>query len=347
MKIGAVKALVAIALGISMWLFAALLPAADAASLKSEGDALMDARDYPGALAKYQEAFRLSSDPALLYNQGRALELMGRFPDALEILQRFDAKASPELHEKVPNLKQLLEAIEGQTCMLTVKVSAPGAATIENITVRLGDMVVGNAVSVTRRVNAEKRAHLEITADGFEPFSKDLELPGKGDVQVDAPLNPTDKTAVLRVVSEVKGASVSIDGKAFGQVPAEARLVPGSHTVLVSADGYADKELTIELTKNDRRTEKVELAAPLYKQWWFWTINVAVAGGAAAGISYWVLNTERSPDVGTIPPCTKPVGLRPQAADTCDSTIKSFAPVLPGLERGFRIGPVPVLRFEF
>lgn len=322
--------------------------AADAAATKAEGDALMDAHDYPGALAKYEEAFRQSADPTLLYNQGRALEMMGRYPDALEMLQRFDAKATPELHEKVPNLKQLLDAIEGQTCVLNVRIAAAKPAPIQNITVRVGDLVIGNADRVTRRVNAEKRARVEITADGFEPFGKEIELPGRGDVLVEATLVPTDKTAVLRVESEIKGANVSVDGKSYGQVPAEIRLAPGKHSVVVTAEGYADKELTFELDKNDRRTEKVELAAPLYKQWWFWTLNVAVAGGAAAGISYWVLNTERDPDVGTIPPCTKPVGLRPQATDTCDSTIRTFAPDLRGgRERELRIGPIPVFRLEF
>ncbi len=65
--------------------------AAEAALLKQQGDALMDALDYPGALRKYEEAYAKHADAALLYNQGRALELMGRFPEALDLLRRFDA----------------------------------------------------------------------------------------------------------------------------------------------------------------------------------------------------------------------------------------------------------------
>ena len=41
----------------------------------------MDQDRYADALVLYQRAYELSNDPALLYNQGRAFEALGDYPD--------------------------------------------------------------------------------------------------------------------------------------------------------------------------------------------------------------------------------------------------------------------------
>src|SRR5688572_31098807 len=94
---------------------------------------------YQQALDKYDAAYKLSADPALLYNQGRALEALSRYPEALEKLRAFDAKAPPDLHARVPNLKKLIDDIAGRTTLLTVEVVQKGA------TIRLGNTVLGTS----------------------------------------------------------------------------------------------------------------------------------------------------------------------------------------------------------
>jgi hypothetical protein len=262
--------------------------AAASAELKAQADALMDASDYPAALAKYKEAYAKLPDPALLYNQGRALELMGRFPEALELLRRFDAQASPELHAKVPNLAQLMTTIEGLTCDLSISITARDQAgpspNLKNLTIKLGDEVIGSNATTQRRVNARDDATLEVTADGYEPFRATIDLPKGGNVSQPVELLPTDKTATLRIES-IPGAVVSVDGALVGQVPTEVRLAPGEHTVLVSLQGYEDNEVKFQLRRGDVRTEYIEPgSAPVYKQWWFWTIGgTLLAGGARPG----------------------------------------------------------------
>src|SRR5262245_56384611 len=68
-----------------------------AAELKKKGDDAMVSLRYGDALAAYEEASALVDDPALLYNRGRALQGLGQFPEALEQLEAFQAKAPPEL----------------------------------------------------------------------------------------------------------------------------------------------------------------------------------------------------------------------------------------------------------
>ena len=328
---------------------------AAAAALKAEGDAAMDAFDYPGALEKYTQAYAKHADPALLYNQGRALELMGRFPEALERLRRFDAQASPELHARVPNLAELIKSITQQTAELTVTVTGKGSDSLKNLTIKLGSEVIGSTTPVTKRVNAQESAALEVTADGFDVFRSTIKLEKNGKADVLVPLVPSSKLALLKITSTVKGARITVDGKDVGQVPAEVRVTAGSHTVLLTAEGYRDNEVTVEVSVGEEKTLPLEPGdAPVYEQWWFWTITLGIAAaGAGAGIIA-AQFIERDPDKGTIAPCTTTAWFKgglfatAQAADDeCADPAKIDVQSVLIRQKSFQIGPVPVLRIEF
>src|SRR4051794_30916405 len=73
---------------------AAAAPAVSrAAELKKRGDDAMDSLRYDDALAAYAEAYGITRDAALLYNQGRALQALGRYPEALASIERFAKEA--------------------------------------------------------------------------------------------------------------------------------------------------------------------------------------------------------------------------------------------------------------
>ncbi len=314
-----------------------------AEALKKEGDALMGDIRYEEALAKYREAYKLGANPALLYNQGRALEALGRYPEALEMLRSFDAKAPPDLHAKVPNLQKLIDDVEAHTCLLTV--DAPAGAQV-----RMGDVVLGKAPLPEIRVNAGKRVRLEATLEGAEPDVQELDLPGKAKARVSFNLVSKDKTGVLAIDSPVKGATVTVDRLPPRQVPTEIRVPAGRHTVTLTAAGYRTNVVDVEVAVGQRRPVIIEPGeSAVYERWWFWTvIGVVVAGGVAGGVvgAYF---TEGAPAEGTIPPCQVVV----QASGDGCSGGTAFAPVrglhrTPGEARsGFTFGPVPVLTVRF
>src|SRR5581483_5858308 len=72
--------------------------------LKEQGYAVFDQGKYADAYALYVQAYSVEPTPSLLYNQGRALEAMGEYPDAIAKLEDFRQKASPEMLAKVPAL---------------------------------------------------------------------------------------------------------------------------------------------------------------------------------------------------------------------------------------------------
>lgn len=99
--------------------------AQDAASLKSEGDRLMDGLRYQDALDKYEASYELKSDPALLYNQGRALEGLGKFPEAVDKLLAFREQASPELLNRLGTaLTKNIDELRGRVALLSVTVDS-------------------------------------------------------------------------------------------------------------------------------------------------------------------------------------------------------------------------------
>lgn len=310
---------------------------ASADALKQEGDALMDDNRFAEALAKYREAYNVGSNPALLYNMGRAHEALNQNAEALEMLRAFDAKAPPELHAKVPNLKKLIDDIEARTTMLTI--DAPKGATI-----KLGDTVLGTAPIAETRVNAGKRVRLEASQEGFDPDVQEVELPGRGKAKVTFKLVPRDKSGILAIDSPVKGATITVDDLSARQVPTEVRVLAGKHTIKLEATGYRDNVVDVEVGIGERKPIVIEPGeAPVYERWYFWTgIGVGVAAAAAGGVLAAFL-IEGSPDNGTIPPGQVEVQRWSSRAPTRADQSRLERP----RSSGFTIGPVPVFTLQF
>lgn len=269
-------------------------PSDRAAQLKAEGDAAMGDFRYADALAKYEEARTLTGNPALEYNAGRALEMLARYPEALERLRSFKARATAELLARVPNLDALIADVERRTTLLTVKVARPGA------TIRLGDRVLGTSPLPPTRVNSGKAVTVRVALEGHDEETRTVELPGGGEATVEVTPIPKDRRATLIVDSPVKGASLRVDGIPRGNVPSELALVAGVHSLELSAQGYDPIVSEVTLAAGERRRVALEPgSSAIYKRWWFWTLlGTAAAGGAVTA----VLLVEKPADVGTIAP---------------------------------------------
>ncbi|HTJ82023.1 MAG TPA: PEGA domain-containing protein [Polyangiaceae bacterium] len=274
----------------------------DAAVLKKQGDDAMLTLRYQDALTFYEQAYQLSKDPALHYNRGRALEALGRYPDALHMLEAFMKEASPELRARVPKLDELVAQIQSRVARLSVKVDAKDAS------VQLGAENIGDAPLVDKEVNAGK-ARLEITAEGYEPLVLQVDLKGGKATELDLKLVPRDKQGTLVVRASVPGADVEVDGKNVGQAPAEVRLDPGTHEIGVEHGGYESEARNVVIGTGEKKVVEITLreAPAAWETWWFWTlIGGGVAAGTAVGVTY-ALTTEKSPGVGTIDPGQIPI----------------------------------------
>jgi hypothetical protein len=264
-------------------------------ALKTLGDAAMDALRYDDALRAYRDAYAILKNPALLYNQSRALEAHGEYADALTYLEQFEAAAPAALKARVPGLQDLDAILRSHVTMLTVHTNVAGASIV------LRGASLGRSPMPDGVRASYAHATLLVAADKYVSQSRELELPGGGALTVDVELVRAAVTGVLAIRS-LPGARVTIDGKVAGGVPLESALAPGRHSIIVERPGYFTVQTSAEVALGERNVIEIPLVSTpaLYTRWWFWTAaGVAVAAGVA---SYVIATTERSADQGTISP---------------------------------------------
>jgi hypothetical protein len=265
------------------------------AELKRLGDAAMESLRYGEAVDAYTKAYALEKDPALLYNRGRALQAMGDFPAALEALEGFDASANAELKARVPKLAELVAEIRAKVATLALTCNVAGARIV------LRDKIVGKTPTSRLRINAGT-ANIEVTADGYFPYTKTVELPAGGVLDLQVTLSPKAKAAVLALRAPIAGTTAIVDGKVVGNPPVEVMVDPGSHNIVARAEGYADTKTAFVIAAGERKQVDLSLERKpgITSQWWFWTgLSVVAVGGASLAAA---LLIERSPSQGDLPP---------------------------------------------
>jgi PEGA domain len=266
-----------------------------ALEFKSAGDQAMQAKRYEEALRAYERANDIEPHPSLLFNRGRALQALNRYPEALDAMVTFREQASPELAARAGNLDELVTNLQQHVSSLEVICDVPGARAV------LDGKPLGSApFAKPLRVNAG-RAHLTVSAEGYSSFERELELPGAETQRVTVVLLRRKAEGHLQVTSVV-GAVAFVDGVRLGTVPAELTLQSGRHSLRIEHPGYLAAETGIEVSagQNRRLHVPLERKTGLLGQWWFWTGAAVLVG---AGVTVAILaTTERAPSTGDIPP---------------------------------------------
>jgi hypothetical protein len=265
-----------------------------AIALKAKGDAAMDRGLMDEALMAYTESYALKPDAAVLYNRARAYQKLQQYPQALEQLELFQGKAPPDMLAKVTALDKLFAEIRQRVATLTVSCNVPHAE------LRLRDRSLGQA-PYSGRVNSGT-AVLEISAEGYFPTKRTLELASGGMNAIDIQLVSKTTSGIVSIASPVAGAQVSIDGHPSGRVPFETTLSQGVHILKLSRDGYETTETQFVIDAGQTKTLDVPLTAnkTVFERWWFWTGVAVIAGGVAVGV--YAATTEKDPGRGTLSP---------------------------------------------
>jgi hypothetical protein len=269
---------------------------ATAADLKQRGIAAMDALRYDEAIDDFTRAYALSGDASLLYDRGRARQARSEFPEALQDIQRFAREASPELKSRVPKLDELLAELRSHVGILTLTSNVTGA----RVLVRSKE--VGTTPLAGPLTLSTGPATVQVVADGYQEWHRDLVLVAGTPVTLDAELLSRSNSSVLHVASSTPGARIVVDDRVLGGSPAETSLPAGPHRVVVHAEGYDDADLSVVLGSGETKDVNVEPRSRpgLMSRWWFWTaVGVVVAAGV---VTTYALVTERSADHGSFQP---------------------------------------------
>jgi tetratricopeptide (TPR) repeat protein len=258
--------------------------AASYAAQKKKADALFYDRRYEEALAAYDAAYAIDPNPTLHYNRGSTLESLSRFPEALDYMQRFQREASAETKAKIPTLAELIVEFRKKVATVEITVNVQGARVI------LRGVDVTNSKSQVR-VNAGA-ATLEVIADGYQTYKRDLVLTGNEVTRVRAEL--ISREAFLVVKSSIEGATVRLDQKPLGAVPLETRVAIGPHRIVVSRVEYDDAIAEYAAVAGERKELLLNpVKRPgLLSKWWFWTGVGVVVVGTGIAVTVYALNTE-------------------------------------------------------
>jgi hypothetical protein len=270
----------------------------EAQELKRQGDTHLSEKRFVEALEAYDRSYALVANPALHYNRGRALQFLARYPEALESVERFEKEAPEDLKAKVPGLAELDKELRAKVATVVIETNAKGGRVL------VGGKDVGQApLDKPLRVNAGK-ATVEVIAEGFFPFRREVELPGDATTKVDARVASRDTFGYLIVKSQVAAARVFVDDKVVGVVPAEAALTPGAHPVRVTAEGFGDAETQVVLAAGERKELSLDpqKSPSIFSRWWFWTGVGVLVVGAAVTTTAIAVTTEGSPPTGDFSP---------------------------------------------
>jgi hypothetical protein len=145
------------------------------------------------------------------------------------------------------------------------------------------------------------KATIEIDADGYFPYRRELELPGGGAIVVDAQLGSRSRTGLLIVRTSVPGADVWVDGHALGAAPVETFVQAGAHRVTAWHPEWKTTQTSAALAVGERKELTLSLKPlGITSKWWFWFgVSAVIVTGAVVTTA---LLTERDAGSGDIPP---------------------------------------------
>jgi hypothetical protein len=142
---------------------------------------------------------------------------------------------------------------------------------------------------------AEGTYSLRLVLDGYEPFAAPFQVQRQGDLTLSFPLARLQNIGQLRVLANVRGARIFLDGKPFGIAPYEETVdvEAGKHQVIVERDGYTTFNEQVAVGTG----EQVDVSATIYlkdtpaswRSYVGWPTAVIGLLGIGAGITFWQL----------------------------------------------------------
>jgi len=204
------------------------------------------------ALSEFEEAYRISPAPALLYNLAQIHAELGHAVEAADAYQRF-LRDSPSLDAELrADAERALRVQRARIGRVEVAVSVAGTRLF------LDDVEVGAApLGEPLQVSAGEHVVVAQSA-GFETQRHRFRVAGGATYRVELVLVPSgSRGASLRIESIIPGVEVRVDGASMGLTPLDA-TVPvsgGAHRVDGIRDGYVP--FALEVTAEDGSETRV------------------------------------------------------------------------------------------
>lgn len=160
----------------------------------------------------------------------------------------------------------------------------------------IGVSQLGNVVLALQRIDARKGVAGARLAESLPPDTEPLDDEMLGWLRQLYPPDVFKRYGAIKVVADVSGANVQLNGEGQGKTPITAPLTvraPATYKVRVAKAGHVPFEATIDVLPDatvevQARLPREAGKVPWYQRWYVWAAvgGAVAAAGAAAGIYY-------------------------------------------------------------
>ncbi len=193
-----------------------------------QGVDLFAKEDYPGALAAFQDSYRIVPKASVLYNIAMCQKALYRYVDSMATFDTYLEETGDGI---VPEKRSKAEAALLEMKRLVGRVKVVEAPI--NAEVRInGELVATTPLKESLVLDPGQHA-IQIVKPGYKTLNTQVTVASQAEVVVRASLVPIGSR--LRVECQEETAVVRVNGKVVGGCPYEGEVEPGWHEVQITA----------------------------------------------------------------------------------------------------------------
>lgn len=259
-----------------------------ASAFYREGEALFRKELYAAAIENFKKAHDIIPHPVNLYNIARAYEKLG---DADNCLTGYEAYL--DLFRRNNSGKDPSDIVDVRASIAKCQLLRRPEVTINSdpagAKIYLDDKtkLVGQTPFTVQLDPGKYRLFLSL--DGYVPFEEDVEVRPGQPLTLRFKLEKFQRVGQVRVKSNVRGASVFVDGRNIGLTPYTDMITldEGPHQIAVSKDEYLpfNREVKVEVNQSQEVVAEIFLrdAPATWKGYVGWTSIILGVGMGVGG----------------------------------------------------------------
>jgi len=258
-----------------------------AGALYEEGQRLFSQELYAAAIEKFRAANSIIEHEVNYYNIARSYEKLGA---AAECVKGYETYVDfyKKKHDSDP--KDIVDVRASiQKCRLLMRPEVTIGSNPEGARVYIDsrDKLLGQTPYVTTLDPGTYTLFLDMS--GYQPFEQQFEVRAGEPIKLYFKLEKLKRVGTVSVKSNIRGASIFVDGRNIGLTPYAEKIVldEGQHQVTVQKDEYIpfSRELNIAVATDDVVVSKLYLRDPpmTWKGYVGYVSLVLGAGGVGVG----------------------------------------------------------------
>src|ERR1700733_1918367 len=187
----------------------------------------LHAGDYGGALAEFQESYKLNPLPSVLYNMGLCEKGLFHYTEAVPDLTQYLSHRAELPPARAAEAQKVLDEL--QKLLADVLVDITPVTAWDGATVLIDTRAIP-AATLVHPVKLASGAHtIEVSRDGYKPVKRDITVVSGVALHVAIALEALPTTARLHVTASSERATVAVDAVVKGLAPLDVELPGGGH----------------------------------------------------------------------------------------------------------------------